>query len=161
MKEASKWRPRDRAFQAEGQRPWGGCSQWVQGTGQRPKVPWAKWVRGRRVGHRVREPAGPGHGKPCKSVRTLAFSRVKWGDFFLGFEQIKWQDWLRFLKDWSNCYAESKLLRMRLEEGRLRDFPGGLVVKTLPSKAGGVGLIPSWEAKIPHTSQPKNQNLRQ
>ena len=117
VKEASKWRPRERAFQAEGQRPWGGCSQCVQGTGQRPKVPWANWARGRRVEHRVREPAGPGHGKPCKSVRTLAFSRVKWGDFFLGFEQIKWQDWLRFLKDWSNCYAESTLLGMRLEEG--------------------------------------------
>ena len=30
------------------------------------------------------------------------------------------------------------------------DFPGGLVVKISPFKAGVVGLIPGWEAKIPH-----------
>ena len=35
------------------------------------------------------------------------------------------------------------------------------MVKTLPSKAGGVGLIPGWEANIPHASWPKNQNIRQ
>ena len=42
-----------------------------------------------------------------------------------------------------------------------RDFPGGPVVKTLPSNAGGAGLIPGWGAKIPHTSRPKNQNIKQ
>ena len=36
------------------------------------------------------------------------------------------------------------------------DFPGGPVVKTLPSNAGGEGSIPGWGAKIPHASQPKN-----
>ena len=36
-----------------------------------------------------------------------------------------------------------------------RDFPGGPVVKTSPSKAGGTGLIPGQRAKIPHASQPK------
>ena len=30
-----------------------------------------------------------------------------------------------------------------------RDFPGGPVVKTLPSSAGGVGSIPGQEVKIP------------
>ena len=35
------------------------------------------------------------------------------------------------------------------------DFPGSQVVKTLPSKAGGTGLIPGWGAKIPHGSLPK------
>ena len=30
------------------------------------------------------------------------------------------------------------------------DFPGGPVVKTLASKAGGTGLIPSQGTKIPH-----------
>ena len=38
------------------------------------------------------------------------------------------------------------------------------MVKTLPSSAGlgeGVGLIPSWEAKIPHNSQPKDENIKQ
>ena len=38
------------------------------------------------------------------------------------------------------------------------DFPGGPVVKTSPSSAGGVGLILSWETEIPHTSRSKSQN---
>ena len=41
------------------------------------------------------------------------------------------------------------------------DFPGGPVVKTSPSNAGGAGLIPGQEAKIPYASQPKNQNIKQ
>ena len=43
----------------------------------------------------------------------------------------------------------------------MRDFPGGPVVKTLPSNAGGVGLIPGQGDKIPHGLQPKNQNIKQ
>ena len=35
------------------------------------------------------------------------------------------------------------------------------MVKTLPSNAGGVGSIPGQGAKIPHASQPKNQNIIQ
>ena len=31
----------------------------------------------------------------------------------------------------------------------LGDFPGGSVVKTSPSKAVRVGLIPGWEAGMP------------
>ena len=42
-----------------------------------------------------------------------------------------------------------------------RDFPGGPVVKTLPSSAGGVGLIPDWGTKIPHALRPRNQNIKQ
>ena len=34
-----------------------------------------------------------------------------------------------------------------------RDFPGGPVVKTPPSGAGGVGLIPGGGAKIPHAAR--------
>ncbi len=30
------------------------------------------------------------------------------------------------------------------------DFPGGPVVKTLLSNAGGAGSIPGWGAKTPH-----------
>ena len=41
------------------------------------------------------------------------------------------------------------------------DLPGGPVVKTLPSNAGGAGLIPGQGAKIPHASGPKNQNIKQ
>ena len=38
-----------------------------------------------------------------------------------------------------------------------RDFPGGPLVKTSPSNAGGVGSIPGQGAKIPHASQPKTK----
>ena len=41
------------------------------------------------------------------------------------------------------------------------DFPGSPVVETLPSNADGVGLIPNRGATIPHSSWPKNQNIRQ
>ena len=43
----------------------------------------------------------------------------------------------------------------------LGDFPGGPVVKTLPSNAGGAGSIPGGRAKIPHASRPKKQNIKQ
>ena len=36
------------------------------------------------------------------------------------------------------------------EEGR--DFPGGPVVKKLPSSAGDTGLIPGQGTKIPHAT---------
>ena len=32
-----------------------------------------------------------------------------------------------------------------------RDFPGGPVVKNLPSDAGDTGSIPGRETKVPHT----------
>ena len=45
------------------------------------------------------------------------------------------------------------------------DFPGGPVVKTLPSNAGGAGSISGQEAKIPHASQrkknPKTKPMKQ
>ena len=41
------------------------------------------------------------------------------------------------------------------------DFPGGPVVKTLSSYALGAGLIPVWEAKVPHASWPKKQKHKQ
>ena len=34
------------------------------------------------------------------------------------------------------------------------------MVKTSPSNAGGADLNPSWRAKIPHVSWPKNQNIK-
>ena len=36
------------------------------------------------------------------------------------------------------------------EEGR--DFPGGPVVKSLPSNAGDTGLIPGQGTKVPHAT---------
>ena len=42
-----------------------------------------------------------------------------------------------------------------------RDFPGGSVVRTLPSDAGHAGSIPGQGVKVPHTSGPKIQNIKQ
>ena len=39
----------------------------------------------------------------------------------------------------------------------LWDFPGGLVVRTLPPIAGGGGSIPDWGAKVPHASWSKKK----
>jgi len=44
---------------------------------------------------------------------------------------------------------------------RKGDFPGGPLVKTLPSNAGGVGSIPGHAAKVPYALWPKNQNIKQ
>ena len=41
------------------------------------------------------------------------------------------------------------------------DFPGGPVVKTLPSYAGGMGSIPCQGAKILYGSWPKIQKVKQ
>ena len=60
----------------------------------------------------------------------------------------------------SFCLGEYPQQRKHLKS-RKRDFPGGPVVKTSPSNAGGVSLIPGWGAKMPHASQPKNQNIKQ
>ena len=43
----------------------------------------------------------------------------------------------------------------------LGDFPGGLVVKSLPRGAGAAGSVSGWGAKISHASQPKDQNIKQ
>ena len=40
------------------------------------------------------------------------------------------------------------------------NFPGGPVIKTLPSNVRGMGLNPGWRAKIPHALWPKNQNIK-
>jgi len=41
------------------------------------------------------------------------------------------------------------------------DFPGCPVIKTSPSNAKGMGSIPGRGSRIPHASQPKNQNIKQ
>ena len=43
---------------------------------------------------------------------------------------------------------------------RVKDFPGGPMVEILPSKVGVANLIPGQGPKIPHASQPKNQNIK-
>ena len=42
-----------------------------------------------------------------------------------------------------------------------RDFPGGSIIKTLPSNAGCVGSILGRGAKIPHAVRSKKQNIKQ
>ena len=52
------------------------------------------------------------------------------------------------------------LMRLYFNNNSFRDFPGGPVVKNQPSSAGVAGLIPGWEAKIPHVSWPENKNIK-
>ena len=40
-------------------------------------------------------------------------------------------------------------------------FPGGPVVKSSPSNAGGAGSIPGQGEKIPHASWPQNVKQKQ
>ena len=40
-----------------------------------------------------------------------------------------------------------------------RNFPGGPVVKTLPSNARGAGSIPGWGAKIPQGPKHKTDAI--
>ena len=60
-----------------------------------------------------------------------------------------------FLKDIPACPSS------KLKPSIAGDFPGGPVIKTSPSNAGGAGSIPGQGAKIPHASWPKNQNRKQ
>ena len=46
------------------------------------------------------------------------------------------------------------------QEEIIRDLPGSLVVKTLPSNTGGACSIPGWGAKIPHASEPPPQKTQ-
>ena len=41
-----------------------------------------------------------------------------------------------------------------------KDFPGGPVVRTSPSRAEGVGSIPGRGAGLLHALRPKNQNIK-
>ena len=42
------------------------------------------------------------------------------------------------------------IFRVNSVKKKFRDFPGGLVVKNLPSNSGDVGSIPDQGTKIPH-----------
>lgn len=50
---------------------------------------------------------------------------------------------------------------MVLWKEEARGFSDGSVVKTLPPNTGAVGLSPGWGVKIPNTSRPKSQNIKQ
>ena len=53
------------------------------------------------------------------------------------------------------------LLRNDSDKSINRDFPGSPGVQILPSNAGGMGLIPGQEAKIPHSLWPKYLCVKQ
>ena len=55
----------------------------------------------------------------------------------------------------SNTYINKNLKKLKWV------FPGRSVVKTLPSNAGHVGLIPGQGAKSLHASCTKHQNVKQ
>ena len=70
-----------------------------------------------------------------------------------------------FISYWF-CFSEEFQYRCQWRRSsvlRIRpwDFPGGPVVKTLPSSAENVGLIPGQGAKILHTLRPKYQSIKQ
>ena len=54
-------------------------------------------------------------------------------------------------------------LRHRSKEIRnvYKDFPGGLVVKTLPSNAEGAGSVPGWGSEIPCACDQKTKTEKQ
>jgi len=49
--------------------------------------------------------------------------------------------------------GETSAMGYAKRRSELGDFPGGHMVKNLPCSAGDVGLIPSWETKIPYAAQ--------
>ena len=49
----------------------------------------------------------------------------------------------------------------KCKDSSSRDFPGGPVVKTLRSNAGGMGLIPDWGTQIPYAPGQKTNTVRQ
>ena len=59
-----------------------------------------------------------------------------------------------------------KMFKLKLQQCKVnirnfRDFLGGPVVETLSSNAGNVGSVPDQGTKIPYTSWPKKQNIKQ
>ena len=57
--------------------------------------------------------------------------------------------------------SRKKLLKEQQKVRQDGDFPGGPVVKTLPSNAGIAGLTPGQGARIPHASLPKSQSIKE
>ena len=51
-------------------------------------------------------------------------------------------------------------LKFYLLKSSYQDFPDCPVVTASPSNVEGAGLIPDWEAKIPHASQPKKSESK-
>ena len=57
----------------------------------------------------------------------------------------------------SMVYTNNAIL-ISSKKGYHWNFPGGPMVKTLPSNTRDVGSTPGWGTKIPHALKPKIQN---
>ena len=55
---------------------------------------------------------------------------------------------------WLGClsYRVFKNFESTFKSLEFGDFPGGPMVKNLPSNAGDMGWIPGWGTKIPHAA---------
>ena len=93
--------------------------------------------------------------KKKKENSILYFSN---GGSYLYWEKVRLSH-LKFPKGFCSLYPLklSFKKKKKLEAG---NFLGSPVVKTSPFSAGGVDLISGQEAKIPHASWPKNQNIK-
>ena len=73
-----------------------------------------------------------------------------------------WQWYERDLFQEDNlCNSIIISLRGKKKQPQIWDFPSSPVDKTLPSSAGGMGLMPGQGFKIPHASRPKERNIKQ
>ena len=68
---------------------------------------------------------------------------------------------LIFEEPQNRSFLTRELRRAYVIKASRWDFPGGLVVGTSPSNAGGAGSIPGRGAGIPHASRPKDQSIKQ
>ena len=60
------------------------------------------------------------------------------------------------IKLWTSDYVQITYWTISI----IRDFPGDPLVKTLPSKAEGMGSIPGQGVKIPHAFCLKNWKIK-
>ena len=112
------------------------------------------------------EPRHPANGAPRWHVNSWIWSPANcYHLLFLIYknDNVIWSTWEYLHTKGNDFLSFSSNLglmdyHLPLSED-LRGFPGGPVVKTSPSNAGGMGSIPGRRAKIPHVSWPKNQNM--
>ena len=78
---------------------------------------------------------------PLKSRSLLALGTPEWGGHSLCSEGSEPR---------REMLGASVVFFSFLIRGKIQDFSGNPVVKTSPSKVGGMGSIPGWGAKIPH-----------
>ena len=97
-------------------------------------------------------------------LEYLLVFRVPWSYYYIQISLWKLKWWaIRPMKPTplAQSYFDSIVFSRNFPyETNLRDFPGGPVVKTLPSSASGEGSIPGWGVKIPHAFGSKTPNIK-